>query len=195
MKRIRGFLLVGVFIAASAEGAAGQIIELIVPQVGVSFISYSGENVTSDTGIGFEAGGKLRAGSRFYVEAGFFWSTAGADVTIPAEGATPDELRIQDVSFPVSIGFKLIKTRPLALRLFAGVVPAFPTSVSENDLGIIKDDLKSTLWAGRAGLGLDLVLFTVDAGYDFGTSGILETGPESVKRNDFWIDFGLRFGF
>ena len=188
-------LWVGLFTLAWGASASAQVVELIVPQIGVTFVNYSGDDIDSDTGIGFEAGGKVRAGSRLYIEAGFFWSTAGADVTIPAGGATTDDLRIQDVSFPIAIGFKLIKTRPLALRLFGGVAPSFPTGVSDNELGIVKEELKGTLWSGRAGLGFDFVVLSFDAGYDFGLGNIFEVGAESVKRNEWFIELGARFGF
>jgi hypothetical protein len=194
MLRARTLLLVGSFTLAGGASASAQVVELIVPQFGITFVNYSGDGIDSDTGIGFEAGGKIRAGGRLYVEAGFFWSTAGADVTIPA-GRTTDDLRIQDVSVPVGIGFKLIKTRPLALRLFGGVAPSFPTGVSDNDLGVVTEDLKSTLWSGRAGLGFDLVVLSIDAGYDFGLGDIFEVGTESVKRNEWFIELGARFGF
>jgi hypothetical protein len=186
---------VGVIAIAASAPASAQVVELIIPQVGVTFVSYSGDLIDSDTGVGFEAGGKIRGGSRFFVEAGFYWSTAGADATIPAAGGTTDELRIQDVSIPVAIGFKIIKSRPAAFRIFAGVAPSFPTSVSENDFGIVKEDLKGTLWSGRAGLGVDLIFLSIDAGYDFGLGGIFEVGPDSVKRNEWFIDVGARFGF
>lgn len=195
MNKIRVFLLLAVFtIAASAHGSA-QVVELIVPQVGVTFVNYSGDLIDSDTGVGFEAGGKLRAGSRFFVEAGFYWTTAGADATGLDGSATTDGLRIQDVSIPVAIGYKIIKSRPAAFRIFAGVVPSFVTSVSDNDFDIVKEDLKSTLWAGRAGLGVDLIIVSIDAGYDFGLSDIFEVSVDSVKRNQWFILVGARFGF
>lgn len=190
--------ILGACVLAWASAANAQVVELIVPQVGITFVSYSGDDLDSDTGIGFEAGGKIRAGGRLYVEAGVFWSTAGADVTrVGIGGPATDELRIQQVSIPVSLGFKVIKTRPLAFRIFAGVAPGFPTSVTENDLDLVKDDLNSTLWAGRAGLGLDLVLISIDAGYDFGLGNIFETSPPApdTKLNQWFLDVGLRFGF
>jgi hypothetical protein len=181
----RTLLLLGLFTLAWRASASAQVVELIAPQFGITFVNYSGNDIDSDTGIGFEAGGRIRAGSRLYVEAGFFWSTAGADVTIPAGGGTTDDLRIQDVSVPVG----------MALRLFGGVTPSFPTGVSDNDLGVVKEDLNSTLWSGRAGLGFDLVVLSIDGGYDFGLGNIFELGTESVKRNEWFIELGARFGF
>jgi len=195
MLRPRTLLLVVLLTLAWGASASAQVVELIAPELGITFVSYSGDDIDSDTGVGFEAGGRIRAGGRLYVEAGFFWSTAGADVTIPSGGATTDDLRIQDVSVPVGIGFKLIKTRPLALRLFGGITPSFPTGVSDNDLGVVKEDLKSTLWSGRAGLGFDLIVLSMDAGYDFGLGNMFEGGSESVKRNEWFIELGARFGF
>lgn len=195
MNKIRVFFLLAVCTVAAAAPGSAQVVELIVPQVGVTFVNYSGDLIDSDTGVGFEAGGKLRAGSRFFVEAGFYWTTAGADATGLDGSATTDGLRIQDVSIPVAIGYKIIKSRPAAFRIFAGVVPSFVTSVSDNDFDIVKEDLKSTLWAGRAGLGVDLIIVSIDAGYDFGLSDIFEVSVDSVKRNQWFILVGARFGF
>jgi hypothetical protein len=88
------------------------------------------------------------------------------------------------------------------LRIFGGAYPAFVTSVSDDDeeRGIVKDQLESTLWSGRAGAGLDFTLISFDVGYDFGFSSIFKD-PEitsvvgDVKRNAFYLEFGLRFGF
>ena len=195
MRTVRLFSLLGIFVVASAAPTAAQVVELIVPQIGVTFVNYSGDLIDSDTGVGFEAGGKIRVGSRFFVEAGFYWTTAGADATGLDGSTTTDGLRIQDVSTPVAIGYKIIKSRPAAFRIFAGVVPSFVTSVSDNDFDVVKEDLKSTLWAGRAGLGVDLVIVSVDAGYDFGLSDIFEVGVDSVKRNEWFLQVGARFGF
>ncbi|MEJ2335530.1 MAG: outer membrane beta-barrel protein [Gemmatimonadales bacterium] len=195
MRSVRLYSVLAVFTIAFVTPAAAQVVELIVPQVGVTFVNYSGDLIDSDTGVGFKAGGKVRGGSRFFVEAGFFWTTAGADATGLDGSATTDGLRIQDVSIPVAIGYKIIKSRPAAFRIFAGVVPSFPTSVTDNDFGIVKEDLKSTLWAGRAGLGVDLSIVSIDAGYDFGLGDIFEPPLPSVKRNEWFINVGARFGF
>jgi len=44
-------------------------------------------------------------------------------------------------------------------------------------------------------LGFDLVVLSFDAGYDFGLGNIFEVGTESVKRNEWFIELGARFGF
>lgn len=183
-------------IAGTTAAAAAQLIE-ILPQIGVSGVTYTGDEVDSDTGVGFVAGGKLRVGGRVYLEGGVFWSTVGADVTSPPEGGTTDNVRIQDVRIPLALGLKVIKSRVIALRIFGGGYPAFVTSVSDNDFGVVKEDLKSTVWAGRVGAGLDFVLISADVGYDFGVSDLLEPGglDDTVKRNAFFIEAGLRFGF
>ena len=172
-------LWAGLFTLAWGASASAQVVELIVPQIGVTFVNYSGDDIDSDTGIGFEAGGKVRAGGRLYIEAGFFWSTAGADVTIPAGGATTDDLRIQDVSFPIAIDS----------------LPPDGDVLANDEFGIVKEELKGTLWSGRAGLGFDFVVLSFDAGYDFGLGNIFEVGAESVKRSEWFIELGARFGF
>ena len=189
-------LIVLVGLAGTVSMASAQVVE-ILPQIGVSFPTYSGDDVDASTGIGFEAGGKVRIGGRFYVEPGIFWATNGADVT--DDGMT-DELRIADMRIPVVLGFKIIKSRVIALRIFGGAYVAFVTSVTENDFEVEKDHITSTLWSGRAGAGLDFTLISLDAGYDFGFSDLVDdpglaSEVGEVKRNGFFIQAGLRFGF
>lgn len=196
MRRLSISLFFSMFaLLACTASLAAQTVE-ILPQIGISFPSYSGDEIDSDTGIGFVAGGKLRVGGRFYVEPGIFWATGEADVT-DDEGTT-DKFRISDVRIPLVLGLKVIKSRVVALRIFGGAYPAFAGSVSDNDFDppITDEDLKGTLWSGRVGAGLDVTLVAIDVGYDFGLTDIFED-PEmpSVKRNMPFIEAGLRFGF
>lgn len=64
MIRARALMLTGSLTLTGAASASAQVIELIVPQVGVTFMKYSGDLIDSDTGVGFEAGAKIRAGGR-----------------------------------------------------------------------------------------------------------------------------------
>lgn len=189
------------FVLASVAGAApmsAQMVE-ILPEVGVNLVTYTSgtdDVLESDTGIGFEAGVKVRIGGRFFVEGGGFWTTSGADVT-STDDQTTDGFQIQDFRVPVVLGLKIIQSRAIALRVFGGAYPAFVTGVSDNDFGVEKEDLESAIWSGRAGAGLDFTLLTVDAGYDFGLSDVFkpEFEAEGVKRNGPFLEAGLRFGF
>lgn len=192
-------LITALALVGLSAPAVGQVVE-ILPQIGITTVNYSTDDFDSSTGVGFEAGGKLRVGARFYGEAGIFWSTASADVSETGSDETAGSLRISDIRVPVVIGVKLIKSRVIALRIFGGATPAFVTSVSgEGELvDVTKDDITSTIWAGRAGLGIDFTLISADAGYDFGFSDLSsmpEEGDSTVKRNGFFLEAGLRFGF
>jgi hypothetical protein len=199
MKRLSIVALIAlVGLAGTASTASAQVVE-ILPQIGVSFPMYTGDGVDSSTGIGFEAGGKVRIGGRFYVEPGIFWAYNTAEVA--ESGEEKANLGISDVRIPLVLGFKIIKSRVIALRIFAGAYPAFVASVSDDDelRDIVKDDLNSTLWSGRAGAGLDFTLISFDIGYDFGLTEIVDKNkyPDapSIKKNMFYLEFGLRFGF
>ena len=43
-------------------------------------------------------------------------------------------------------------------------------------------------------MGFDLMVLSMDAGYDFGLGNIFEGDRESVKRNEWFIELGARFG-
>lgn len=190
MKRL-WLLLVPLVTLAFAAPATAQTFE-IIPQIGLTLTDYSGDNVDASIAAGFTAGGKVRFGRTFYVDGGFFWSWAGANVQEPGQTSN---LYIGSVQVPVTIGFRILRAKIVALRIFAGVVPSFVTNVS-TDFDVVKEDLNSTLWSGKFGAGIDILIFAVDIAYQPGFTDLFKdpTDPK-VKQNSWIIEAGLRFGF
>ena len=116
------FIVAAIALFAGAAVASAQTVE-ILPQIGITSLTYSGDGVvSSSTGVGFEVGGKVRIGSRFYVEPGIFWATSAADVdldlvSINPLGATENQVRISDVRVPLVLGLKVVASRVLELRI------------------------------------------------------------------------------
>lgn len=194
MKRL-WLLLVPLVTLAFAAPLTAQTFE-IIPQIGLTLTDYSGSGVNASVGAGFTAGGKVRFGRTFYVDGGFFWSWAGASVD---EGTlTSQSFYIGSIQTPVTVGYRILRASVVALRIFAGVVPSFVTSVSDTDLGIEKSDLNSTLWSGKFGAGVDILILAVDISYQPGFTDIFsnpDPGDPEVKQNSWLIEAGLRFGF
>jgi len=189
MKRLWLFL-VPIVMLAVAPPLAAQTFE-IVPQIGLTLSDFSGDDVEASTAAGFTAGGKLRFGRTFYVDGGFFWSWAGANVT---SGGESSSFYIGSVQIPVTIGYR-IGLKLVAIRLFAGVLPGFVTNVS-TDFDATKDDLVSTLWSGKFGAGLDVLIFAFDVSYLPGFTDIFKdpTDPK-IKQNSWLVEAGFRFAF
>jgi len=78
------------------------------------------------------------------------------------------------------------------------------TSVDDNAADLDKDDINSTQWLGRIGVGVDFTMFTADLGYDYGFSEfysdelIAEAAlggldVSNTKIQEFFLNLGLRF--
>jgi hypothetical protein len=186
MKRLCLLALVPLF--TLAPPAAAQVFE-IVPQIGLTLTDYSGDDVTASVAAGFTAGGKVRVGRTFYVDGGFFWSWAGANV---AFGGESNSFYIGSVQIPVTVGYRL-GLKLVAIRLFAGVLPAIVTNVS-TDFDVVKDDLESTLWSGKFGAGVDVLFLAIDLSYLPGFTDIFKdpNDPE-IKQNSWLLEAGFRF--
>ncbi len=191
MRRILS-LLVPIIALAFASPLTAQTFE-IVPQIGLTLTDYTGTDVDASTAAGFSAGGKVRVGRTFYVDGGFFWSWAGANVK--DTGGTSNSFYIGSVQIPVTMGYR-IGLKLVAIRIFGGVLPSFVTNVNDTDLGIVKDDLNSVLWSGKFGAGVDILFLAVDIAYQPGFTTIFKdpNDPE-IKQNSWIIEAGFRFAF
>ena len=179
------------------SGQSAQSVVEILPQLGISSVKYSSDMFDSSTGLGLELGGKVRVGRRFYVEPGVFFGWSGAEIT---DGVDVGTLDLTEFRIPVVVGYKVIASRALALRVFGGGGAAFVTGVSGDRAleDVTKDDIASTLWNARLGLGVDFTLFSADVGYDWGLTNLAadpDPGDSDVNRNGFFLEAGLRFGF
>ncbi|MDH3733098.1 MAG: PorT family protein [Gemmatimonadota bacterium] len=191
MERMRIWLaaIVLAAVAVVPRAAEAQTVELIA-QIGATIAQYTGDNITSGTEAQVSAGAKLRVGSGFYVDGGIFWTRTGGEI----DG---DAITLSSVRFPVTVGLRVIRASVVDLRLFAGTAINAVSSVADNSAGITKDDVKSAIWAGRAGIGVDIALIAIDLAYEFGLSDVFESGVglDGVKQNAVVLEAGLRFGF
>ena len=191
------------FAAAQSETASTLVIN---PQIGVNGTTLSGnpEDVESAANVGWQIGGYLRYGKRFYIQPGIFWHYMSTETSSDVNDIKFDT-KISAIQVPVCIGFNIVDSSALVFRAFAGAAVSFVTSVDDNDF-IVKDDINSTQWLGRIGVGLDFTMFTVDLGYDYGFSNFYSSdtiaeaaaGPDGVdldgiKIQEFFLNLGLKF--
>lgn len=189
-------LVVAGTVFATTTPASAQTVE-ILPQLGISTVTYDSDDFDSSTGFGVDIGAKLRMGRRFYVEPGLFLASSGAEVT---QGTEEGTLTLVDVRVPLVVGLKVVASRVFEFRIFAGGGAAFVADVSGKDAldDVTTDDITGTLWNARLGVGGDFTLFSADLGYDFGLTNLdadPDAGDSTINRNGFFLEAGLRFGF
>ena len=122
------------------------------------------------------------------------------------------EIAIGTFDIPVLLGFKIIKTKLLNLRVFIGPEISFATNKNitydyttsdgeefEGQEGEISlDDFNKTTWYMQAGAGVDVLMFTFDIRYEKGLSDLFEgevgdMGTINLKHNVWVFTLGLKF--
>lgn len=155
--------------------------------------------------VGFSFGADLMIGKRFYVQPGFHYEGVQNKARNPSADQETD-LKVNRVRIPLLVGYKLFNPdtdRIFNIRLFTGPNASFVTNVDdgESQLDIDKEDFKNTVFGWNAGAGLDILIFFVDFGYQFGLSDVFEDlniqGIEGAnsKNNVFHLNAGVRIRF
>lgn len=126
----------------------------------------------------------------FYLESGLMFSAKGTDYNNTTIAA-------HYLQVPVLVGYKIGLLPALRLKLFAG--PYFAHGIAGNttvsgsrtktfsDTGLKRFDSGITL-----GGGLEFLMFSFQAGYEYGWTDISQAGPKVQNRNTF-LTFGYKF--
>jgi hypothetical protein len=202
MKRLFVLVAVCLLTAAITGSATAQTRIIINPQAGVNSTLFSND-VVDDQGItfgefksrvGFQLGGYVRIGQRWYLQPGAFYHNIGLKLTA-TEAADFDSFdsQIHTLLVPVLVGFDIIESEFLVFRANAGGGANVRLSVDENDQ-ITKDDVKSLSWSALFGLGLDISFITADLGYQLGLSSFFETedGGTDSKLRSWYGNVGIK---
>lgn len=183
---------------------------------GLTILQLSSDNVTSIVdGIiydrevsgrpGFQAGVSFTYGNRFFLQPGFQWSRIGTEIvnTSTVDGSEfVDQTSLNVVSVPLKVGVRLMDPRTenlLNLRLFGGFDGHHVTSVTySNKSGIFDeidtDDYSNLIVNADFGMGLDILFFFVDLGYQIGLTPVYGKGDDS-SANSFYANLGLKLTF
>ncbi len=182
------------FIALIAFSFTAMAQVEIKPAFGLNFANLkddSGYGIKGTTG--YQLGGTVAFGEKFYVEPGFFWQRDNYDVNDP--GDLGDDIKkggYSTIWIPLNVGYSLLGSEEttFGLRVFGGPSVKFVTSVVEEG-GITKDDFNNLLWGVNAGVGLDVWILFADLGYEWGLNEVIKSVDNSTNHH-FWINFGVR---
>ena len=196
---MKKFLLLTLF-CAFFQSAFAQI--ELRPQIG-----YNASTLTKDLDLGhFEAdrglqfGLDLLIGNRFYVQPGLMWETVNNQFDQGGENGQIN-VKVNRVRIPLLIGYRFFSPentgRYFNLRLFTGPNASFAINkaVEENSLAFDSEDLKNSVFGWHAGLGIDIAILFIDAGYTFGLSEVFKDLPSGPRNNLFYANGGVRIRF
>ena len=143
------------------------------PKVGIgSTFLYNNPPNTSSTGkLGYEVDVLARYGNKLYGASGIEWSQTRTDLNGIGITGVVD---IQSITIPLIIGYGLSEYEDLNPRIYGGASWAFIASINENIEGVEKNDFHDSVLGLRAGVGLDLMIFSIDLEYEHSASPLFK---------------------
>jgi len=183
MKKIVFTLLISLMAASAfAQFSIG-------PKVALNFSNFSTNinTLKSDLQPGFDVGLFARIGKKLYVQPEVLYAFKSNEIKSIIGEAKNYKTHAIDV--PVLVGYKLLSFGSLSnIRIFAG--PKLSVLVGNN----FEDTFKSTAfnYAGQAGLGVDLLMVTLDLRYDFAFNDIASVSDIKFRTNSFVISLGWK---
>lgn len=187
-----------IFLVLCAVTSAANAQLRVNPKVGLNLSSLTTESADwNEDGarVGFNAGVDFRVGDTdenwVFFQPGIHFYSIGAQLINEANADRIDDVvGINSLKIPLNGGLYLTGTDGiLAVRVNGGVIPTFLLGVEDNNLGLDRDDFQAFNFGLNAGLGIDLLVLTLDFGYEWGLTEFFETGQG--KNRIFNVSVGL----
>jgi len=184
------FLLFGLFILGFASANAQVEFKGLI---GTNFAKLSNNN--SSARAGYQFGGGVLIGDKFYVEPGIQFGRSSRTIT----AANVDDIEFDQnfVKIPVYAGYHLLgaESDKFALRVFAGPAVSIQGKVTKGSEQIGKEDINKAIWAVDGGVGLDILFLFVELNYEHSFSDHFVNGDSDSKHSAFIINAGVHFDF
>jgi len=175
---------------------------------------YNLNSVKSDLSNGFQAGVFARFGfKKIYFQPEFLYNMGKKDYTMTLQDAQNNDVQldkrvtISTLEVPLLLGYKLLDLKLINLRAFAGPKLRFNagSSLDYNVLAAggsitadqLSKDIKAAQLGLEAGIGVDILMFTLDARYNL-IKDMYQTKLDSkiiddIPANTFVISLGYKF--
>jgi hypothetical protein len=182
----------------------------IGPHIGYtgSNLSIDKDTITNSLKNNFVVGAFARFGKKIYVQPEINWLTQGSVFKYPSWGSfSPVEqsIKLSTIQVPVNIGWRIINLKVTNIRVFGGVAANFivnttiETTGGDGDYELLpkEDDFSNIAWQWDVGVGVDVLMFTLDVKYLGGINNILkdfnyEDGTLTSKSNLFMVTLGWK---
>ena len=167
------------------------------------FIIYAGPNSNSmggstdkynaNSGVGYHIGVAWQKEGFVYGQFGLRFNNAVYGFQSKATSKDTGDLKVQAIDVPLTAGINFLTIGKIAnLRAFVSAMPSFTIGVSDNNFGIDKDQVKSFIFYGQAGIGANVAFAMIDIGYNYGFSDLMENF-DSTNPSQWFLNLGIRF--
>lgn len=173
---------------------------------------YNLTDVKSELSNGFHAGVFARIGKKLYFEPELLYAMGKKEYTITLQDAMNNDVtydkfvNISTVDIPLLIGYKIVDLKMLNLRAFAGPKLrldagsklSFDNLVTDGEVTIddLKGEVKSSQIGLEAGVGVDILMFTLDARFnvigDMYQTKINSVNVDRIPNTNFVISLGWK---
>jgi hypothetical protein len=170
----------------------------IKPAIGLTVTDVSKDPVTGKAKgrAGFQIGGTVLIGKKFYVEPGIFYAKKSTEFVEEGTSANEIKLNMNGIRVPVAIGYHLLGNEEslAALRIMGGGSAFFLTGVDAENLA--KEDFNSPTWGVFAGAGLDIWILFLDVKYEWSLTDVSSiTDFDIGKHKALFANLGVRIKF
>ncbi len=169
----------------------------IKPAIGLSFNDFSETSTGEVKGkAGFQVGGSVAFGKKFYIEPGVFYATKSTEFTYSSAPSTTvsEDALIKGIRVPVAVGVGVLGNEKslVSLRAFGGGSGFFVTGVGD---ALEKDNITTPTWGVFAGAGLDFWIMFAEVSYEWSLSNVTTdvSNIDFGKSRTLFFTLGLRF--
>lgn len=192
--------LISIFILLLSFSANAQKVDLgkitVGAFVGTNLSTYAMQTAQpeSSTRFGYQLGAYFRYGERLYLHSGLSWYRVSVKLSEALPLPRESRVGVNLIQVPLLLGLKVYEQRDKGrtFRIQAGPAASVLTGVNENDLQYSGDDF-SNLWFGAlAGVGVDVWILTLDAGYQWGLNDTFSNNAAEGTYRMATFSIGIR---
>ncbi len=150
---------------------------------------------------GFQAGADLMIGNRFFIMPGIEYQKFSYELRQRGTPPPDEDISvIHGLRIPVYMGARLLYPSYkslLNINLYTGPSLSFITKadIKGDNIFVDKDDFNDRIWGWNVGAMVDILVFYVQAGYEFGLSPVYKVDNSEATNRMFYVNFGIRARF
>jgi hypothetical protein len=142
--------------------------------------------------------------SKFYLQPEAYFAKKGGDFqyTNSSNAIFTQQNDFNTIDIPVLIGLKLIDLKVVNLRIMAGPMASLIigkdikyqlNGIETSFSGSPTENFKNTNWGIQAGMGIDVLNFTLDVKYEWGINNISDYNDMTAKSKIINVSLGMKF--
>ncbi len=142
--------------------------------------------------------------SKFYLQPEVYYAKKGGSFqyTNSLNAIFTQQNDFNTIDIPVLVGLKLIDLKVVNLRIMAGPMVSLIigkdikyqlNGIETSFFGSPTEDFKNKIWGIQAGMGIDVLNFTLDIKYEWGINNISDYNDMTAKSKIINVSLGMKF--